>query len=65
MGKEEKPMRSTRAFCILLVLILLLGDGAGCVRTVREEHPPVHVTYTPDPTAIPAELIEAIEESIQ
>lgn len=53
-------MRSTRAFCILLVLALLLGGGAGCDRTAREEHPPVHVTYTPDPTAIPAELIEAI-----
>ena len=56
-------MRSPRAFCILLVLVLLLGGGAGCVRTAREEHPPVHVTYTPDPTADPAELIEAMAEA--
>ena len=55
-------MRSMRLFCVILALCLLIGCGGGEGRTAAEDRPPVHVTYTPDPTTVPAELIEAIVE---
>ena len=56
-------MKSTRLLCAVLALGLLFGCGSGEARPATEERPPVHVTYTPDPTSIPAELIEAIAEA--
>lgn len=51
-------MKSIRVFSILLCLCLLMGCGGDMARPTAEDHPSVHVTYTPDPTAIPEELLE-------
>ncbi len=57
-------MRPIRVFSILLCLCLLMGCSGDMARPTAEDHPPVHVNYTPDPTAIPAELLESIPDPI-
>ena len=57
-------MKPARLFCILLCLCLLMGCGGDMARPAAEDHPPVHVTYTPDPTAIPAELLESLPDPV-
>ena len=44
-------MKTIRLFCILLCLCLLMGCGGDTAQPSAEDHPPVHVTYTPNPTA--------------
>ena len=55
-------MKPLRLLSAVLALGLLLGCGSGEAGPATEERPPVHVTYTPDPTAMPSELIEAMAE---
>lgn len=55
-------MNPTRLYCGLLCLFLLFGCGFGCGRPGTEDRPPVHVTYTPDPTAAPRELLVSAPE---
>lgn len=55
-------MNPTRLFCGFLCLFLLFGCGFGCGRPGTEDRPPVHVTYTPDPTAAPRELLVSAPE---
>ena len=57
-------MKSIRVFSILLCLCLLMGCGGDMARPTAEDHPPVHVTYTPDPTAVPAELLESLPDPV-
>lgn len=53
-------MRLIRVSCILLCLCLLTACAPAAPRSAAADRLPVHVTYTPDPTLVPAELIEAI-----
>ena len=55
-------MKPLRLLSAVLALGLLLGCGSGEAGPATEERPPVHVTYTPDPTAMPSDLIEAMAE---
>lgn len=55
-------MRLIRIVCILLCLCLLTACAPTAAGPAVEEHPPVHVTYTPDPTTVPTELIVAMAE---
>ena len=58
-------MRSIRIFCILLCLCLLFGCGSGETRPAAADRPPVHVTYTPDPTTAPELELELTETQRQ
>ncbi len=53
-------MKPIRVFCVLLCMCLLFGCGSPNAHPAAEDKPPVHVTYTPDPTAAPSELIAAM-----
>ena len=57
-------MKPTRLFFILLCLCLLVGCGGDMARPAAEDHPPVHVTYTPDPNTVPAELLESLPDPV-
>ena len=57
-------MRPVRPFCILLCLCLLLGGWSGCAPASTEDRPTVHVTYTPDPTTLLSEMIEAVVDLV-
>lgn len=51
-------MKPLHLFCVVLAMCLLCGCGSGETRPAAENRPQVHVTYTPDPTTVPATLIE-------
>lgn len=58
-------MKTIRLFCILLCLCLLMGCGGDTMQPFAEDHPPVHVTYTPDPTAALKPELELTETQRQ